>query len=303
MSRILLTGATGFIGRHCLAALVRRGHAVHATSSRAQIAAEDGVRWHQIDLFDVAAADALFRGVAPTHWLHLAWHVPPGEFWTSPDNARWVEASKRLLDQFIEAGGRRTVMAGTCAEYEWNGAMCDERVTPLRPATLYGACKLELAESVERRAASAGIQSAWGRIFYVYGPHEPPERFVPTMVRGALGGPKVACRTPAGIRDLMFVEDLGDAFAALIESDVCGAVNLSTGVGIALGEVLRRIEQAAGGLRSADVYRSHASDDCVVGSNARLAREVGWSPSYDLDTGLRRTIDWWQAQLLMERNS
>lgn len=302
MKRILLTGATGFIGRQCLAAVMRRGHAVHATSSRAPTADAAGVTWHPVDLFDVAGAKALFHDVAPTHWLHLAWHVPPGEFWTSPENTRWVETSKRLLDEFIEAGGQRAVMAGTCAEYEWSGAMCDERVTPLRPATFYGSCKLELAEWIEQRAAAAGIQSAWGRVFYVYGPHEHRLRFVPAMIRSALTGSPIECRTPAAVRDLMYVEDLGDAFAALLDSDVCGAVNLSTGRGIALGEVVQRIEQTAGQMISRE---DHAGDvsDVVIGNNARLVNEVGWQPAFDLDAGLRRTLEWWQSQLLMERNA
>ncbi len=59
------------------------------------------------------------REVQPTHLLHFAWIATPGVYWDSAENFRWVSAGERLLRSFRAHGGRRVVMAGSCAEYDW----------------------------------------------------------------------------------------------------------------------------------------------------------------------------------------
>jgi nucleoside-diphosphate-sugar epimerase len=166
MSRVLLTGATGFIGRRAVAPLLAAGHDVHAVTSRAERSGDERVSWHRADL--LAGADVV-REVAPEVLVHFAWYVEPGRFWTAPENVRWVEASLAALRAFAEGPGRRAVMAGTSAEYDWGAAdrSCHERATPLRPATLYGAAKRGLHGVAERYAEQAGFELAWGRIFFV----------------------------------------------------------------------------------------------------------------------------------------
>src|SRR5712692_3556187 len=139
MTRILLTGASGFLGRHCLQQLAERGHEVHAISSKAlranqQLAPQ--VQWHRADLLDTAQTASLLSAVKPSHLLHLAWYTVPGKYWTSIENFNWVQASLNLLQLFAEHGGERVVMAGTCAEYDWTNGWCSEETTPLRPTTV-----------------------------------------------------------------------------------------------------------------------------------------------------------------------
>src|SRR6202035_1989630 len=136
MSRVLLTGSTGFIGRHTLAALVRGGHEVHAVARR-RGPDTHGVRWHEADLLE--SADVVEQ-IEPEILVHLAWYAEHRKFWSSVENLRWVEASLALLRAFARAGGRRAVLAGTCAEYGWSRELYSEDA-PLQPATLYGAAK------------------------------------------------------------------------------------------------------------------------------------------------------------------
>lgn len=145
MKTVLLTGATGFIGRQCLPLLRQAGFEVHA-AARGHRQAGDGVTWHDVDLLADGAAARLVASVAPSHLLHLAWNTEPGRYWTAPDNFEWVRASLSLLRAFAEQGGRRVVMAGTCAEYDWRHGWCSETVTPRCPSTVYGTCKNALQE-------------------------------------------------------------------------------------------------------------------------------------------------------------
>jgi len=101
-SRVLVTGATGFIGAACLPRLHARGYSVHAVSSQAQPAGFDSAfTWHQYDLLDAVACREAVAAVRPTHLLHLAWIATPGVFWSSPDNLRWLTAGIALIDEFF----------------------------------------------------------------------------------------------------------------------------------------------------------------------------------------------------------
>src|SRR5258706_8036510 len=149
MNRVLVTGASGFIGRASLQPLIRRGFEVHAVGFSRGQTADASIRWHQVDLLDQTAMSTLCEAVRPSHLLHFAWYAKPGKFWEALENFAWVNASLALLDAFRVVGGRRAVIAGTCAEYDWRYGCCVERVTPLVPTATYGTCKLALAGMAE----------------------------------------------------------------------------------------------------------------------------------------------------------
>ena len=125
-ARVLITGAGGFIGRWSAAPLLHQGYEVHAVLSRsAHVQAPpelQGATLHSADLLNVSDIDALLERAAPTHLLHFAWVATPGVYWHSPDNGRWLAASDHLLRRFAALGGSRAVVAGTCAEYDWQRA-------------------------------------------------------------------------------------------------------------------------------------------------------------------------------------
>ena len=162
------------------------------------------------------------NGSQPTHLLHLAWDARPGLFWTSTENLRWVAASLGLYLAFAASGGRRAVVAGSCAEYDWSHSELDEARTPLVPRTLYGEAKRALHTLLERAAAQSGVELAWGRLFFLYGPHEAEGRLVSDVARALLAGREARCSEGSQQRDFMHVADAGRAFAALVASDVTG---------------------------------------------------------------------------------
>lgn len=119
MSSVLVTGASGFVGLPLLAPLVEQGHEVHAVSSRPAPPAIPGVRWHHLDLADSHAVAELLRELRPELLAHLAWYVEHGRVWQAGKNVNWVARSLGLLRAFVAAGGRRAMLLGTCAEYDW----------------------------------------------------------------------------------------------------------------------------------------------------------------------------------------
>lgn len=305
MKKVLLTGGAGFIGRHCLPILASQGYEVHAvfSSSREGQERPSVARWHKANLFDRAEVEQLVAEVEPTHLLHFAWVTKPGIYWNAAENLAWVEASLELLRAFAKHGGRRVVMAGTCAEYDWTqgeaGAQCSELTTPLVPATLYGTSKHALRLLTEAFAREIKISAAWGRIFFLFGPHEHPRRLVASVIRSLLLGEPALCTHGHQVRDLLYVKDVAAAFVALLESDVRGPVNIASGEGIELREVIERIAGAidAQGLVQLGALDAPANEPPVlVADVSRLRDEVGWSPRYTLDQGIEETINWWKLQ-------
>lgn len=298
MRRVLLTGATGFIGRHCLPMLLERGYEVHAVSSKPHKEQSSGIYWHQIDLLHAGQVGELVSKVTPTHLLHLAWYTVPGEYWNSLENVRWVQASLGLLHSFAEHGGQRVVMAGTCAEYDWKYGYCSEEVTPLLPATLYGTCKHSLQTMLDAFSRQVGLRSAWGRIFFLYGPGEHPDRLVSSVVLSLLQGKQARCSHGNQIRDFLYVQDVADAFIALLESDVVGPVNIGSGCPLALKIIIYKIADKIGCrdlVRLGEALISENDPPLLLADVRRLSSEVGWRKKYGLDVGLERTIDWWKS--------
>ncbi len=292
--KVLLTGASGFIGRYALDALTHDGHEVHAVSRRA-MALPEGAIGHEADLLHPGAAERLVGEVQPTHLLHLAWYALPGSFWSAPENELWVDASVRLVRAFGAAGGQRAVIAGTCAEYAWGERLLSEQGTPLEPATLYGACKHATHVAAEAVARQLGVSLAWGRIFFLYGPGEDPARLVCGVARGLLAGEQVPTTDGHQQRDFMHVRDVASAFVALLGGGVSGAVNVASGKALPVRDLVTLIAQETGGIERVRFgeLAPRADDPAIlVGDVHRLHTEVGFVPAIDLRAGVAETVAW-----------
>lgn len=311
MKRVLVTGASGFVGRACLPVLLANGWEVHAVSSRPvastrpleEARVSGALFWHEADLLDCNQTRMLIAKVQPEYLLHLAWvSTVPGGFWNSPLNFRWVAASLDLLRAFGEAGGRRVVTAGTCAEYDWaslrEGEVCKENITVLRPATPYGTCKHALQLMLEAWAESMEVSAAWGRVFFLYGPQDHPSRLVSATIRALLNGVPARCSTGLQVRDFLHVDDAAAAFVALLQSEVRDAVNIASGQPLAVKDVVNCIGDL---LQRRDLIELGAlpfnadEPSFLVADTTRLHHEVGWSPRYEFEVGLQDTINWWRG--------
>ncbi|MBW8887534.1 MAG: NAD(P)-dependent oxidoreductase [Fibrobacteres bacterium] len=297
-NRILVTGASGFLGRNSLVPLQRLGFEVHALSSKPAADAVSGqVRWHQANLFEVRQTQAVVESVRPTHLLHFAWYAEPGRFWNSPINLDCLTATLSLLKAFAEAGGKRFVGAGSCAEYDWNGKDAFEESDPLLPGTLYGAAKSSAYLTGAAYAKTAGIEFAWGRIFNLFGPHEAPVRIVPALIRAHLWGERLDCGEGIQLRDFLPAAVIADAFAHICDSGIQGAINIGSGEPVSIRGLSEKIAQAIG--RQGDVRFGTFQDTGpakILPSLRRLTREVGWKPPMTVDAGLAETIEWWKSQ-------
>ena len=297
--RVLVTGASGFVGRHTLAPLLAQGFEVHAACRHRIDGGPPEVIWHTADLLDHRAASALVDRVRPSHLLHLAWTVTPGLFWRAAANLDWVAASLLLYRAFAEAGGRRLVVTGTCAEYDWDHALLDEASTPCRPSTLYGVAKHALHQVLDAAARQDGLSLGWGRLFFMYGPHEAPGRLVPDVTLSLLRGQPALCGDGKAERDFMAIEDVAAALVAVLASDHHGAVNIASGRCVPLSEVILGIADVIG---RRDLVRLGARPPAphdparLAASTVVLHDRIGFRSCRGLLNGLAATVDWWRDE-------
>ena len=295
MKKVLATGATGFIGRHSLPRLLESGYEVHAVGGQRspEVPSRDIV-WHRANLLEPGEIASLVGRVQPTHLLHFAWYAVPGKYWTAPENLAWVRATINLMQVFSDHGGRRAVMAGSCAEYDWKFDYCSESFTPCRPATLYGVCKHATQILLDAWSRQAGLSSAWGRIFFLYGPGEYPSRLVPSVINSLLRNEPARCTHGNQVRDFMHVEDVAGAFVALLDSGAQGAVNIASGTAVPLKQVIHSI---ADHMNKRDLIQLGAvpapagEPEALIADVGRLRDEVGFRPRYGLEQGIARTIE------------
>ncbi len=297
MKKILVTGASGFIGRQCLAPLLERGFEIHALAQKPLYGYEKSIVWHCQNFLDNEKTRKVIEAVRPSHCLHFAWYTEPGKYWTSHENLLWAASSTLLLNSFYQQGGERFVGAGSCAEYNWKYGYCSESITPIAPATLYGTCKSAFQKTLASFSENSSLSSAWGRIFFLYGPGEHPARLVPTVVNSLLRNEVALCSHGNQVRDFMHVNDVANAFISLLESTVEGQVNIASGIPLTIKDVVYKI---ADRISRRDMLKfgaltSDINEPAVLTADvSRLKHDVGFLPKYSIESGLEQTIEWWK---------
>lgn len=301
--RVLLTGSTGFIGSHVARLLVGQGCDVHAlVRERSDLARiSDIVPLLHLVRGDLLACDGLqmkLERVRPEICIHLAWYTVPGKYLTARENVRLLDASVNLASRLADLGCRRFVGMGTCLEYDLSAGYLSED-SPVKPSTLYGACKLAVQMVLEQLARTTGMEVAWLRLFYLYGPWEDERRLVPFVISSLLRDEVAKVTNGQQLRDYLHVEDVARAAWAVACSNLCGPVNLGSGAPVAVRDIVTRIGAVLGrpDLLAIGAVPSSVSEPMFIcADNRRLTERTSWRPEYDLDQGLRHTVDWWRRR-------
>jgi UDP-glucose 4-epimerase len=148
-------------------------------------------------------------------------------------------------------------------------------------------------------AEKAGLSLAWARLFFLYGPFEPKGRLVPSVVQGLLRHQRVPCTSGEQMRDYLHVSDAAHAFAALLASDVRGAVNIASGVPVSIKSIVDTLADSIGHPELIDwgaIPMPPEQPPVLFGEIRKLRRETGWTPAIPLEEGLRATVQWWREQ-------
>lgn len=248
--RVLLTGATGFVGRAVLSALKARdcGATCVVRSGKANLLQDFNNVEQVIETDDLFAngmdwwADA-FQGI--DMGLHLAWYAEPGHYLTSEKNLDCLSGTLAMARGAARAGLRRFVGVGTCFEYDLSGGRLTT-TTPLAPLTPYAAAKAGTFLTLNRWLPLQGVDFLWARLFYLYGPGEDARRLVPYLRQQLSAGKPADLTRGSQVRDFMDVRDAADLLVADALGDRTGATNIASGQGITVRALAERIADEYG---------------------------------------------------------
>ena len=244
--RVAITGATGFVGRHVLAALQRHDiDLVVTTRSPAAPASDDRVEIVRMDLAD-PGPDPFVQLGSPDILVHLAWDGLP--HYQSPRHVDIeLPAQVAFLDACINGGLPRLVVTGTCFEYGLQSGELSETM-PAAPVTAYGSAKDQLRRHLESRQRDRDFDLAWLRLFYVFGDGQAPTSLY-SQLQAAIrrDAPSFDMSPGDQVRDFLPIADAATLIAriALLTGDT-GIVNLCSGQPVAVAGLVRDWLASAG---------------------------------------------------------
>ena len=287
--KVLVTGGTGFIGRHVMAALAEQGHdAMSSGRSGADV---------RLDLRDGDAVREVLSSLRPEAVVHLAWQGLPDY---SEDQCRAnLEMGKGLIDAVAECGVQRVIASGSCWEHASRQGMLDE-TSETSAAMPFARAKLELLRHGVEAARRTGMNFTWLRLFFVYGPGQREGALIPTLLRDLGAGRPVNLRTPHARNDFIHVRDVADAVSGVLRAEHPAQVyNLGSGHATPLSEVVRTVTGVLG-MDVPDGYQvdGPAEGDDFCADISRIAKDIGWSARVSLKQGI---ADAWNA--LQEKNA
>jgi dTDP-6-deoxy-L-talose 4-dehydrogenase (NAD+) len=247
---IALTGATGFVGRHVLRALIEADYSVRVIvrdPSRLQPESNNKrVEIIQIDdLFSIPQERLRNLLYGTKNLIHAAWYVEPEKYLTSTLNIECLKGTLALGQAFAEAGGERFIGIGTCFEYEISAEPISIEGR-LVPATLYSACKVAAFHTLQRFFADRKIAFAWCRLFYLYGEGEDERRLVPYVRQRLAAGQEVLLTHGNQIRDFLEVKEAARIIARIALGGGQGAFNVCSGRGVTVKKLVESIADEYG---------------------------------------------------------
>ena len=241
MIKIAVTGASGFLGQHVLAALTKANVDVvaNARTRRPELVVAERRRWV---CFDLAAApdDAFDRLGRPDAVIHLAWEGLPNYLSPRHFNVE-LPAQHRFLRGLVASGLRMLAVAGTCLEYGMQSGCLHENATPL-PSNPYGLAKDALRRELESLSETIPFDLRWLRVFYLYGSGQPPSSlYAQFQAAVARGEPRFDMSLGEQLRDFMKAEDAAAAIVAVaLATKAPGIVNICSGAPTSVRALVER---------------------------------------------------------------
>jgi UDP-glucuronate 4-epimerase len=304
----VVTGCAGFIGSHLSERLVREGWDVIGidafTSYYARPLKEANLRsLRSAPGFDFVEADLVHLDLAEVMRdadavFHLA--AQPGvraSFGSGFDDYVHANllATQRVLENALETGRRRVVMASSSSVYgDAEAYPCIEGVTPTRPRSPYGVTK-RACEDLADVYRNSGLEVVNLRYFTVYGPRQRPDMAFRRLCEAVCGGPRFELYGDGSqSRDFTYVDDVVDAtMRSAFSATAPPVVNVGGGEEATMNEVIGHLESLCGQRLPIDRFDVQRGDVRRTSADTTVARELlGWEPTVRLRDGLAKQLSW-----------
>lgn len=305
--KVLVTGATGFVGSCLTRRLVEMRYDVHlftrSKSNKWRIADISGqATEHEVDLRDAAIVEKTVAQIGPSIICHLAAY---GGFAFQKDSSVIIESNLmgtvNLLSACEKIGFECFINTGSSSEYGIKSEPMNESDI-LEPVGAYGVSKAAATLYCRSMAFEKSLPIITLRLFSPYGPWDDPRRLIPYVIKSLLRGESPKLSTPKSVRDFIYIDDVLDIFLKVIKVPISGGkiFNVGTGVQVSIGEVVAMIATITGnGLEPMwNKIKSQRHEPGSWIADIRKAKTgLGWSPATSLWAGLNKTIEWFKENL------
>lgn len=282
--RILITGASGFLGKHLNPLLTS-----HDVLTLTRSVKESSINVGKLligDLLHSGSWEAEIERFSPECCIHLAWHgLPDYSFANCHVN---LDASLRLLHALVKARVKRLVVAGSCWEYGRAVGQVSENLNPLS-CGVFAATKHALRTVLESVACEAGFEYRWARIFFAYGPGQRNISLIPDLYRQYALGKQALLREPSSVQDFVFVEDVARGLKCLAECDgPSGVFNLGSGKPTSVHTIASKVASYFG---MSTGYTNVEDGPGFWADTSCTTATFGWQPTVDITEGVRQTFE------------
>lgn len=294
--KILVTGASGFLGAALVRHLAGSGADV-LSGGRHPAASGADQHYRQLDLANCQESmEAALAGADAV--VHLAWSSTPSVSNRAPVNDLMtnVAGTVRLFDACARSGVRRIVFASSGGQvYGDADSTAIDEATATNPKSAYGIGKLACEKYLALYGALRGIGTMSLRIANLYGPGQSMKDgfgVIPTFMNRLVNHETVQIfGDGATVRDFVYIDDVVDALARAVDSPASGVLNISSGVGVSIAEIVTRLEGITGLAGKRQFLPARPSDPmAIVLANANAMAALGWQPGVAFPVGLARTV-------------
>ena len=295
--RVLITGASGFIGRAILSKLQKERHEILALSREAMLKPVGEFNCEAANLSDLSSYKKIVIAFKPQIVLHLAWQgIPDFSFDMSILNLR---SSLEFLNLVIQQEScKKIIVAGSCFELHKLNGECKEKENPVSKDHFTWA-KNAIRNWLFMRTAEEGrINACWMRIFYVYGPFQRSGSLIPTLLNYFSKNQLPPIKTINNANDFIYIDDVAEGFIKAIEKKSAkGTFHLGSGSSTTVLELCQIAEQLVLGSNnfSKKLIKLSTDDSLSVNfwsNNSRSRKELCWTPNTSIRSGISKTWQW-----------
>lgn len=295
--KVLVTGATGFIGTHLLKGLQARAAEIHGISRNCQTSRSNTVRWWQGDLEDIDSVRTVMCHIKPDIVYHLASNVTGSRAidHVLPTLHSNLISTVNLLIASTEIGCQRIILAGSLEEPDDN----QDLSTPSSP---YAAAKWASSTYARMFHDLYDAPVVTAKIFMVYGPEQNLRFLVPYVIASVLQG--VPPQVSSGTRsvDWIYVDDVVSGLLAMADAPNIEGCTIDLGSGT-LTTVRAVIEQVVNYINDQvhpvfGAIPDRPREQIRVANTANAYARLGWKSITALEDGLKLTVDWHKNQLI-----
>jgi len=304
MKRVLLTGATGFIGANLCRRLLRDGHDVHCIVRKGYTDwrikdIQQSIHLHIVDLNDFESLLTFVSNLRPDWVFHLATH---GAYSWQTDLNKIVQsnilATVNLVEACVKTGFEIFINTGSSSEYGYKDHAPAENEW-IDPNSYYAVTKASATLFCRYTAIRHNVCIPTLRLYSIYGSYENPGRLIPTIILYGMNGSLPPLVDPNVARDYLYIKDVENAYLLLANQfrETTGEVyNLGSGTQTSLSEVVAlacnvfnlSVEPQWG------TMPNRQWDTTIWKANNDSIRKIGWHPEFTFEMGFQQTVEWFR---------